>query len=512
MRNSKSRFKHGLVLLTCLVISHFSFAQTQNYVIGCGSGQEIGFCGPDIAEFSWESTPTDPNLILTEEIQTVTPAQSTLYRLITIDLQGNENSYEYLVYVIESIDLSVEDDLTECMEERPLTFSATIEMNLQFGFPGPVVFNFNYTDASAMTVTQSEFSTTPSTSNTFTVEQVINPSHHYSMLVDCEVSFEVYGITCTSSFMTIEVYQLWIDKFEDAATGKDWKIVVNKDINYDANASSDCNNWEWKFPNLDGGSLIWPLVGTHLISGTLKVPESNLPVSSSPYGVANGKFGDVNGNLRVSCQDGEGNTHIHYLDLNQSKKVKIFYEAKVANFNDPSVPNWYYYYKDALGGGTFNYGGSCPAHPDAAGYSNVGGGESSIQICDKAFDPGQRYIITMIDPGDGLLGATGGSIIYDGFQYFSGVVIHEKEHANNQITGGPSAGDADSDYIHSTYEMTTSHTDPALPYSARDKYMWSSEPEFLDAEIFAGGPVEQGGIFAAMPLLLDWATDNGYNW
>lgn len=91
---------------------------------------------------------------------------------------------------------------------------------------------------------------------------------------------------------------------------------------------------------------------------------------------------------------------------------------------------------------------------------------------------------------------------------FLGVLAHERQHANSEITTGPPA-DRDNDFLGNGFETGTSQTDPDEPCSAVDGVPGFACPPFDDGEVYAGGPVEQAGITGAVTSQ-DWA-DPGSN-
>lgn len=105
----------------------------------------------------------------------------------------------------------------------------------------------------------------------------------------------------------------------------------------------------------------------------------------------------------------------------------------------------------------------------------------------------------------GQLEATGWSQTFYYYKYFIGVLAHERQHANNEITSGP-PNDRDLDYLPNDFETGTSHTNPDYKYSARGSLVGD---RWDDGEVYAGGPVEQAGITGA-DTSQDWA-DLGTN-
>lgn len=74
---------------------------------------------------------------------------------------------------------------------------------------------------------------------------------------------------------------------------------------------------------------------------------------------------------------------------------------------------------------------------------------------------------------------------------------HERQHANNET---PGQNDSDGDDLSDAFETNTSQTHPNNAFSAA-----GGGVNFSDDEIFAGGPVEEGGINGANAAQ-DWAN------
>lgn len=177
-----------------------------------------------------------------------------------------------------------------------------------------------------------------------------------------------------------------------------------------------------------------------------------------------------------------------------TQDYEVFYRALKTNHPPctccANCPNWFYYYKNASGGGSYVY---------VSGRSNSdsAGGDSSVKIGNEAY-AGDEYITTTLVGG--FLMATGWSNTNKYYPNFCGVLAHERQHANNEIvTGFPD--DRDYDCLSNTFETNTSMTNPDNKYSARTASMGDA---FDDGEIYAGGPVEKNGIDTA-DKNKDWA-------
>ena len=181
--------------------------------------------------------------------------------------------------------------------------------------------------------------------------------------------------------------------------------------------------------------------------------------------------------------------------VRDQKAMEVFYSAKEYNHpgGNPTEPNWFYYYKQNAGGGSYAY----DATPGARSSSVAGGGEVSIKIGDYVHSPGGEFITTSVVAG--RLSATGISPTNKYYPHFIGVLGHERQHANNEVTSGPPT-DRDLDYLPNTFETTTSNTDPDDKYSASGPLVGTD-----DGEVYAGGPVEENGVKNANSAQ-DWAS------
>ena len=180
------------------------------------------------------------------------------------------------------------------------------------------------------------------------------------------------------------------------------------------------------------------------------------------------------------------------------KEFEVFYDAKSKNHpeGDPAHPNWFHYYKQNAGGGSYSY----DPIPGARSSSLSAGGDSSIKIGDYVHSPGGTFITTT--KASGLLKATGWSSTNKYYAHFVGVLAHERQHANGEVTQG-GATDPDSDWLATSLETGTSSTDPNDPVSASSGV--AAVAGFTDDEVYAGGPVEENGIKNA-DTSKDWAS------
>lgn len=218
------------------------------------------------------------------------------------------------------------------------------------------------------------------------------------------------------------------------------------------------------------------------------------PMSNSLWG-ANTLYVSIDG-PHVAGQEGEMILTGTASYVSEDKSIKVFYDGTgTQNPDGANVPNWFYYYKDNAGGGAYGYAST------GRSTSTAGGGMSSVRIGNEAYAGDQYMTFDYGNPG-GRLRATGWSGTNYYYANFLGVLAHETQHATNETAGGAGDGDADGDFLRSAFETGTSLTDPANPNSASASYD--------DGEVYAGGPVEKGGIDGANTSA-DWAHA-GTNW
>ena len=129
------------------------------------------------------------------------------------------------------------------------------------------------------------------------------------------------GMSCTSNTLNIDVHELWIKTFQDAGTGRAWRVCIASNISYEAYASSDCTSWSWQMP--DGiFSCAWNPTGGNTKSGTsMQIPNSDKARASNSW------FGTAYGTVYVYCVDGAGNGYSFYsTSMSPSQKVQVYFD------------------------------------------------------------------------------------------------------------------------------------------------------------------------------------------
>ena len=261
-------------------------------------------------------------------------------------------------YEAVAVDLTVEESLTACMEDRRMTFSAAVSSN----FPTPVTFTFQYQRPDGTIWHDRDWSLDRIEHNTRVMELVSDsdPDHRYTTSTLVTSVQDTQGVRAASNTVTLDVHTLWIDDVRDAASGKSWKAVVGEPMTYQASASPDCANWPWEMPDTPDGWVFgrrWHPTGGEASStdsgGTpLLIPERDLPFDAEWD-----HFGEHYGRVRVSYEASDGNRYARdSTDQTPARRVQVFFDPSDktphAGLLQPSheIPkNFFYYWLAALG-------------------------------------------------------------------------------------------------------------------------------------------------------------------
>ena len=285
---------------------------------------------------------------------------------------------------------------TECMDKRELTFMAEIQNmpNLNLGLYGSNIIKnwaLNYTSPSGNNSIKYMESTSRIQKNLVMKKNQANSNLIDSYILNYSITFK--GKSCTGEVektisstptpFAVNVYKLWITKFRDDVSKKDWKAVVGSPIEYAANASPDCTAWNWSMI----GSVVdtWHLT---LSSGSvigksgnnMKIPFSDLSNTDGSIRVKNADFGDKNGNVRVSCIDRVGTTYLIYSNnvlngMSPSIAAKVFYSPEKNIEGNPvsmnfKPPCWYLFWKEGAVEGLENFNYTYYSSPNTIEYGH----------------------------------------------------------------------------------------------------------------------------------------------
>jgi hypothetical protein len=251
---------------------------------------------------------------------------------------------------VSSVLLKVENNLINCMEEREITFSATTAITFHDGDPCDITYKLHVKgpvggfemwddpDWAVGEICVFDEYDAPLVPRTGVKNYTLQA---YATARDEEENYAEQ----TSNTLNIDVRRLWIDEFKDAATSKDWKVVVGKNIQYKAYASDDCVAWDWDME--DGVLDAWNPTGGNAKTGSaMKIPFSDLARAGNSW------FGDRYGTVTVECEDGEGNDYDLESDEMEGNphKAKVFFDPD-KNVNGGTPTNafpacWYVFWKD----------------------------------------------------------------------------------------------------------------------------------------------------------------------
>jgi len=395
------------------------------------------------------------------------------------------------------------------MEGRWITFTATAQGFVSTNPGNAIDFTFNYRRANLTWWTNTDWSFDLVEDNTAAADDVLagDTDHKFSTPIFVTV-YDNFTHSATSNILWIDVYELWIDYFRDNATSKDWKVVVNKNIAYNAIASSDCTNWEWDMA--DGVPDCWnPTGGDEKVSTTgpspMVIPNSDLPSAGNWD-----HFGKAYGTIKVFCEDGEGNNHTFYSTSMYTsdfpagwgtKKAEVFFEKSATTNPGGSTPNWYYYWK---GGGVCGIDSSVH-YDNSADYGFYVPGEDHVHVCNAA--PGTNTgpeTYTRV-PGDSITVTGQGS----GIDCVAETIAHEKYHKYVYETFNGQT-DSDTDGVPDGEEPTLLGITTVAIASPDTYNMGGSYVAYGDEEIRCRKKELNTGI-TVYPLK-DWSDTDGKNW
>ncbi len=268
-----------------------------------------------------------------------------------------ENRNVTAVFEPLTASLTAENSLTECMEGRVVTFTATVSQNFPVSSSEPATYKFYFREADGSYWTKTVTSALSTCETDAQADDVPSgdADHKFSTPNMVEVISDDETASVSSDILWIDVYELWILSFRDAMTAKDWKVVVGENIEYNATASSDCTNWLWDMP--EGIPDRWNPTGVTSKSGSsMVIPTSDMPEASDWN-----HFGAAYGKVTVSCTDGAGNVYsFSSHDMSPSKDASVFFDPSgtvhppddqsgvFANQGEYPTENWFYYWRAAL--------------------------------------------------------------------------------------------------------------------------------------------------------------------
>ncbi len=253
--------------------------------------------------------------------------------------------------VIEAEKSATGAPITECMEKRKVTYTATARGFVSEARNHKIQFDYVYVRANGTVQTVTQWSLSLKNQYTLQMDDVPggNTSHFYEFPINVIVN-DTYTHTAMTDIVRLKVYELWIEYFRNHAPAKDWQVVVGANIAYSAIASSDCANWNWDMPDTRRFSQVWHASGGNMKQGTgMNIPYSDLPNAQNSF------FGANYGTVRVSCKDEEGNRHsFDSTSMNPSKSAAVFFPRDLnVNGQAPTAANppcWFVFWANNRGG------------------------------------------------------------------------------------------------------------------------------------------------------------------
>ena len=465
----------------------------ENQVICLGQSTQIGGCQFEGYTYKWSSSPFDPNFNSTIAKPVVNPSSTTTYTLTmsgpACNSANNNCISQVTVVVIEDIILTVEDNLDndECMVGRNLTFTAEMFVNIPNDLMGLITdngsFNFSY---SLPNGNLEVFSVMNSSDLKSEHEYLTKDFPGIDYLLNASVELVIDGQTlCSSSnLVQINIIDFGVEYFRDAGTGKDWKVVVGRDIEYEAYGSRHAYDWKWEFTSRTSqNELYWNSQkgnkqGSDEPGATImKIPYSDLTTFLGVRRANNSWFGNSTSQLKLSAKNGEGDVFIIEDFFFYDEPLMIFFEpGKSITGNAPTSnsdpPMWYLFWKDeevVIGIGNTEYD-----HNEICGrYDHI---QNKIFLGKNAEDGTCRRFADINVDG---VQETIGSNTYH-IQLVTSIIVHENYHREVLTYWSPLQNnifDVDNDDIPGAYELT-----PGVPNQAVGRtiplrsYFYASDP------------------------------------
>jgi|GEM_PF-3473983 len=401
--------------------------------------------------------------VSTTSLRSVNSLKSPYEIKIRMLAGGTECSDTTSMSVIASTaSVVAESSITQCMEGRWVTFTATAEGFVSTSPGNNIDFTFHFQTAAGTPWTATDWSFDLEEDHIAVASNVLaNDADHYFDTPIYVTVADNFTHTATSSTISIRVYELWIDYFRDNTSSKDWKVVVNKNIAYNAIASSDCTNWAWDMA--DGFPDCWnPTGGSAKTGTTMKIPNSDLPSSGNWD-----HFGKAYGTIKVFCEDGEDNNHTFYSTSMYTsdfpagwgtKKAEVYFDpgrniTGGTTINNSNPPCWFEYWNEtSAGDSAIEYDHSLVSPTlGATGFTYNIVTNQIISVGAPRVGRDADGSVTMGGPSSTNHGTMNAGVA-TGIDCFHAVVKHEKLHYTD-FTAGIGQANADLDFIVATLEI-----------------------------------------------------------
>jgi hypothetical protein len=333
--------------------------------------------------------------------------------------------------------------ITECMEDRDVTFTATAR-GFVSTIPGNNIdFTFFFQQPDGTPYSESDWSWDLIEDHDKDMEQVLagDPDHYYDTPIRVTAQ-DNFTHQAASEQIEIRVWELWIEFFRDLASGKDWKVIVGQSIVYKAISAQYCKNWNWDMP--DGWPDAWNPTGGNAKQGTMTIPNSDMPSD-------NDDFGSTYGTVKVFCEDEEGNNHTFY-STSMGNKAEVFFNPTAFTNPGGNSPNWFYYWNQtSAGSSSVSYNSSAGMGVTTAYGTTIGGKRKITGVDAPLIGPGTYGSDTLGGNSTCNEGTFNGGVI-SGIDLFHIVVQHEMLHYSD-VSSGIDKWDDDSDWLHNDMEL-----------------------------------------------------------
>ena len=184
------------------------------------------------------------------------------------------------------------------------------------------------------------------------------PGIDYLLRAEVDFVYEGQVLCSASNLIEVNVIDFGIEYFRDAGTGKDWKVVVGRDIEYKAYGSRHAYDWKWEFTSETGqNELYWnSQKGNKQASNEpgatiMKIPYSDLTTFTGGLRASNIWFGNNTSQIKLSAKNGEGEVYFTEGNTFSGEDIQVFFEPDLsvsgnAPSSDSDPPMWFVFWKE----------------------------------------------------------------------------------------------------------------------------------------------------------------------